>query len=352
MNVKDPEYDLLKQLTKSYPGVSFAVDRTLRCIYWNKNAEKLTDIKAKDAIGRPVCDLLTNITEIAGVEKLFGEVLKTGKPGSTVNQVLINKKQYIFEIQALPIESGISVFMKDITEGNPQMENLIARQEMLTDFMNSAMDSIYMLDSKLNFIEANEKAMEFLGTNREDLIGKNITEIVPDIISSGRYQKHLEVIKTGIPYIIEDFVPHPVFGYRHFLLKSFKTTNGLGVITCDITRQKQIEASLQSITNQLETLIQVSPLAIVILDLDENVQLWNPAAERIFGWSAHEIMGKPNPIVPQNRKDEYLQLSDRIMQGTPLINEETQRQRKDGSLLDINISSASIFDNQGNVNVK
>ena len=59
-------------------------------------------------------------------------------------------------------------------------------------------------------------------TDRGEVIGKNITEIVPDIKESGRYEKHLEVIRTGKPFEIEDFVPHPIFGDLHFILKSFK----------------------------------------------------------------------------------------------------------------------------------
>jgi hypothetical protein len=82
---------------------------------------------------------------------------------------------------------------------------------------------------------------------REDVLGENITEIVLDIKTSGRYEKHLDVIKTRLPFEIEDFVPHPTFGNLHSILKSFKVGEGLGVIASDITAHKRAKEQLQAV---------------------------------------------------------------------------------------------------------
>jgi PAS domain S-box-containing protein len=112
-------------------------------------------------------------------------------------------------------------------------------------------------------------------------------------------------------------------------------------------RRKETEESLHAITAKLETLIQVSPLAITLLDNNGNVQLWNLAAEKIFGWSAHEVIGYPNPIVPTDKQDEYNELSSQIIGGDAITNMETERKRKDGSFVYVSISSVQVCDKNG-----
>jgi PAS domain S-box-containing protein/putative nucleotidyltransferase with HDIG domain len=136
------------------------------------------------------------------------------------------------------------VAVRDITERKKAEEELRESESRLSSFMESASDSFYLLDPDLNFVEINKRGLKIIGKDKKDVIGKNIAEIVPNIKESGRYEKHLEVIKTGEPFVIQDFVPHPVFGNLHFLLKSFKVGDGLGVIASDITERKQAEKNL------------------------------------------------------------------------------------------------------------
>jgi CheY-like chemotaxis protein len=133
-------------------------------------------------------------------------------------------------------------------------------EERLSRFMNSASDSFYLLDSNLNFIEINQKGLDIIGKDRDDVIGKNITEIVPDIKTSGRYEQQLEVIKTGIPFEIDDFIAHPIFGDLHFLLKSFKVGDGLGVIATDITEPKRAEKEKEKLQTQLQQAQKIEAL--------------------------------------------------------------------------------------------
>jgi PAS domain S-box-containing protein len=98
---------------------------------------------------------------------------------------------------------------------------------------------------------------------------------------------------------------------------------------------------------KLETLIRVSPLAIIMFDIHENIQLWNPAAEQLFGWTAQEVIGKLSPVVPMSKQNEYSSLISQINSGKALVSFETVCQRKDGSLVDVSISSAAVHNNEG-----
>ena len=67
-------------------------------------------------------------------------------------------------------------------------------------FMESATDSFVLMDSKLNLVEVNESTLRLLyptGTKKEDILGKNLLELVPDTKKRGEYQKFLKVLKTG-----------------------------------------------------------------------------------------------------------------------------------------------------------
>ncbi len=115
----------------------------------------------------------------------------------------------------------------------------------------------------------------------------------------------------------------------------------------EINNHKRLEQAVRTANEMLQSLIRVSPVAIVLLDDQDRVQIWNPAAEHIFGWSAEEALGKKNPIVPADRGGEYQALTQQLLAGQPLLGLETVRQRKDGSLVDVSISSAVFHGSDG-----
>jgi PAS domain S-box-containing protein len=99
--------------------------------------------------------------------------------------------------------------------------------------------------------------------------------------------------------------------------------------------------------DEFQALIEASPLAITNLDAEGTVTAWNPAAERLFGWTAAEVIGGQLPHVPEELRDEYEQLRARQGAGETLRGYETRRLRKDGSLVDVEIWSASRDDDDG-----
>ncbi len=97
----------------------------------------------------------------------------------------------------------------------------------------------------------------------------------------------------------------------------------------------------------LHTLIMASPLAIYTLDLGARVQLWNPAAERIFGWCAEEATGRLNPTVPAGEWPETRILLRAILRGDACTEREVQGIRKDGTRLTVGLSAARLCDAAG-----
>ena len=115
---------------------------------------------------------------------------------------------------------------------------------------------------------------------------------------------------------------------------------GFIAVSRDITERKRVEETLRDTSQMLQTIIDASVLAIVALDRDGRVTLWNNAATRLFGWSAQEVLGRPLPTVPEDRRAEFEEGLVRSRAGEDVIY-ETQRRRKDGSLVDVLRSSAA-----------
>jgi PAS domain S-box-containing protein len=109
------------------------------------------------------------------------------------------------------------------------------------------------------------------------------------------------------------------------------------------------EVTPHTVAQILRAIARYAPLAIIVTDLEGRVSLWNPAAERLFGWSAAEVLGRGNPIVPQEKGEEYRRLQESVRDGSPYHSRELQRQRRDGSRIRLNASSAALHDRQGAV---
>ncbi len=98
---------------------------------------------------------------------------------------------------------------------------------------------------------------------------------------------------------------------------------------------------------RLNAVIASAPVAVLEVDLDTRVVRWNAAAERISGWRAEEVLGRPVPLVPPEREAEFQWLLGRVRAGHAYSGFETVRRRKDGSLVDVEIAAAPVRDETG-----
>ncbi len=92
----------------------------------------------------------------------------------------------------------------------------------------------------------------------------------------------------------------------------------------------------------LRALLDASPLAMWVLDPQGHVVLWNRAAERLTGWSADEALGQLTPIVAPDKMDEFRRLLGQALRKEPVVGAEVRRQRKDGTPIDLSLSSAAL----------
>lgn len=119
--------------------------------------------------------------------------------------------------------------------------------------------------------------------------------------------------------------------------------------------RKLAEEQLQELKDTLQTVIQSSPLAIIALDGQGKVRLWNQSAEKMFGWKEQEVLGNflPQPSDQPNGQPQLVpdQISQLIgaSEETSFTDLETRYYRQDGSVVDISLSTAPLHDSQGRV---
>ena len=263
------------------------------------------------------------------------DVMRTVKP-------LISKEEKVtfqdgrekwFSTTKMPLKDedgkiiGTFGISRDITEKKNNEKALKESEERLRSFMESATASLSLWDSELNLVNCNKASMDLLppGAKKEDIVGKSILDIIPDVKETGRYDKYMEVIKTGKPFFIDDIVPHPKFGDIHLAVKAFKVSSGFGLIATDITELKRAEEALSKERNLLRTLIDNLPEFVYFKDVESRFVISNIVYLRAMGVTTQdEVVGKTTfDFCPQELATQYCADEQEVMRtGKPQINKE------------------------------
>jgi PAS domain S-box-containing protein len=118
----------------------------------------------------------------------------------------------------------------------------------------------------------------------------------------------------------------------------------------NLRERRQAQEALQGTNEMLRAIIEAAPVAIIGLDLDGHVHsVWNPAAEKILGWRAQEVMGRPLPTVPTDPRGELSRFREQLRNGLTLDGVEVRRQRRDGKPIDYSIYASPLHDAQGRI---
>lgn len=161
----------------------------------------------------------------------------------------------------------------------------------------------------------------------------------------------LQTLDHDAPYELEFRILRPdgkeawVFTNGTVVRQDGKALRIMGA-TIDITaRHRADDASLW-----LAAVVDSSSDAIISKDLNSIITTWNSGAQRLFGYTAAEIVGQPITILmPEDRKSEEIGILEQIRSGQRVEHYETIRQRKDGTLLHVSLTVSPVKDSQGRI---
>src|SRR5262249_47195270 len=114
----------------------------------------------------------------------------------------------------------------------------------------------------------------------------------------------------------------------------------------DITARKSAELAAE----HLAAVVESSADAIISKDLNGVITSWNRGAQRLFGYTAQDVIGQPiTMLFPPDRLDEEAEIIGRIRRGERVDHYDTVRRRKDGSLVDISLTVSPVKDVDGKI---
>jgi len=167
-------------------------------------------------------------------------------------------------------------------------------------------------------------------------------------LKEGRPIRGMEAIAerpdgTRIP-----FIPYPTP-----LFDASGTLIGAVNMLVDITERREAEQRIRDSEaryRDIAAIVEFSEDAIVAKNLDSIITSWNQGAERLFGYTAEEAIGKPvTMLIPTERHDEEPIILARIRRGERVEHYETIRQRKDGSIVDISLTISPVRNPEGKI---
>ncbi len=161
--------------------------------------------------------------------------------------------------------------------------------------MNSGAVVYEAKDNGRDFIikEFNRTAEKIEKVKKEDIIGKNVLEVFPEVKDFGLFKVFQQVYKTGKPqhHPISLYKDQRITGWRENYV--YKLPSGeIIVVYNDITERKQVEEELKNSEERLKILFDYAPDAVYISDLKDRFIDGNKAAERLIGYKKEELIGK------------------------------------------------------------
>jgi two-component system cell cycle sensor histidine kinase/response regulator CckA len=213
-------------------------------------------------------------------------------------------------------------------------------------------DALVGMDQKGVIRFVNRQTESLFGYDRDDIVGQPIETLVPEVLWQ-IYAEHREgyfadprTRSSGLDLELSgrqrDGTEFPV----NISLSHIDTGDVLLVITAvrDVAKQKQAVKNAQLIT----AIVEYSNDAIISGTLKGIITSWNPAAERMYGYSSKEIIGKyAGLLIPHDRPGEMKAILARVSAGQAVNSIETMRVRKDETVFPVSVTVAPIRDEDG-----
>ncbi len=231
-----------------------------------------------------------------------------------------------------------------------ELERAKSEQRFQAILDNSA-NVIFLKDLQGRYLLINRRYEELFHVKKAELVGRTDYDIFPRELAE-RYQANDQAaLAAGKPVAVEEIAPHDD-GIHSYISIKFplygpdQAVTGVCGIATDITERKQLEAASQ----RLAAIVESSDDAIVSKNLSGIITSWNQGAERIFGYTADEAVGKPISILTApDRRDEMPAILSKIQLGQRIEQYETRRRRKDGEIIDVSLTVSPVRDSAGKI---
>ena len=331
----------LQSLLEINPVAVATLDLEERVTSWNPAAEGLFGYSEREAVGQPLQELFLR-TDVLSEEGLSisREALAAGSAHRITRRMRKDGTLVDVEVLVVPLHMdgervGWYVIYHDVSE-------LHRQKQYFESLLEVSPTAIITVDLQDNVTSWNPAAEKLFGYTRDEALGRNVDDLVAaseelrgDAAAVNRQgsEGEIEVItrrtrKDGSLVDVHVLVA-PVL-----LDGELVGRYGIYHDISELQRQKRY----------FESLLENSPTAIAVTDLDQQVTAWNPAAERLFGYSREEALGRNiDDLVAAHDEihAEGVAANRRVQKGGE-VHLMTRRTRKDGSLVDVEVRVAPV----------
>lgn len=218
--------------------------------------------------------------------------------------------------------------------------SLQASYNLLQAITQGTTEAIFLKNLEGRYLTINPAGARILGLTIEEIIGKDDTELFAPEIASKIQATDRQVIFSGQTQVSEEVIPvgdtmQTFLSTKDIYCNSQGKPLGLIGISRDITEQKSLLEQLKREQERLQLQIDHMPLACIISDTELRSLDWNPAAEKIFGYSKVEILGK-NPcdfITTPAMQDKVNQIFQQLAAGATTLHSINENITKDGRII-------------------
>ena len=345
---------LYRAIGAAAPGFLWVVDAEGQFIYVNKAWEEFTGSSLQE-LNDTGWEQFNHPDEVDQVQALWRQAAERGEQFEMTLRYRRRDGAFRWMLaRVVPLRGtaglegwvGTSVDVDDLKQ---TQEALRAREQDLHDFFENASVAIHWVGPDGTILRANQAELDLLGYGHDEYIGRNIKEfhldqpVIEDILSrlaSGQVVHDCPARLRGKDGTVKDVLIDSSVFFR----------NGEFVHTRCFTRNVTDQRAAEEATQRLAAIVASSADAIVGKTLEGNVTSWNAAAERIFGYSAEEMVGASIfRLIPEELHDAERELLHSIRQGKPVEFSETERICRDGRRIYISLSVSPIRDALGRV---
>ncbi|MCD1295225.1 hypothetical protein CUJ83_09465 [Methanocella sp. CWC-04] len=289
------------------------------------------------------------------LETTTEELQSTAEELETSNEELqsTNEELETSNEELRSINEELEATNEELKERTEELVDLNMYNHAIVESMNQG---LIVLDRYGIITTWNPAAVKMFDISEDEAVNNSFYNIDPELaINRDDMRQNIKKVienKKAIYSRRQEFVTKN--GEKRFLnfriipLKDIHdgTTIGVMLIMYDVTKEKRDEEARM----MLSTIVEFSHDAIIGENLDGMILSWNSGAEKLFGYSKEEILGRSLTILlPPNRIDEVPKVHEKIKHGELVDNFETERMTKDGNIIKVSLTMSPVKDTSGNV---
>jgi PAS domain S-box-containing protein len=350
-----------RRIVESAHDAFVAIDAEGLVVDWNAQAERTFGWRRDEVYEQPLVDLIIPPAERERHLRAMEELLRTGEgPGlnGRVEVQVMHRGGTVFPVEMTlsPVQVGgsriFTAFLHDISERKQAQQEVQRKEEYFRALIEKASDLITILNVEGTFIYESPAVYQLFGYEGEELRGRNAFELIhPDDVGAVLATFGVILAEAGTTAAVDFRFLHKDgswrwLGARGTNLLGHPAVGGVVVNSRDITASRAAEEA----SRRLASIVESSDDAIVSKSLDGTILSWNSGAERIYGYTAEEVVGLPiDLLVPPEAAGDEARILELIRRGERIRHYETVRLRRDGRRIHVSMTVSLIRDAEGNV---